>query len=454
MTSTDTPLTGLNARLGKLPIFYGWIVVAIVFVTMGIGVNVRTSFSLLYPSILQEFEWDRATTAAAFTIGFICAGLFSPIIGRLMDFSSPRYLVSASAFLASLGLILSTYALDPWHIYMTLGVMMVGTGVMMTYVGHSMFLPFWFEQKRGLAIGLAFSGVGIGSVFLMPVIQATITEDGWRAACWLMAGLLFVLVVPLNLVFQRKQPQDVGLLSDGHAHASDDIQPQKQVADNVVDEEWTKTDWSLAKAIKTGSFWWLCLSCSTGLYAWYAVQVHQTKYLLETGISPLEASFALGFVGFAGIAGQIYFGHLSDRIGREWIWTLSAAGFAMCYLLLLVLEYQTNTVILYAMVITQGTLGYAMAAVFGSMPADLFQGRRYGEILGVVSLIALLGGGIGPWITGFLYDLTGNYRAGFWLAFALCLVSIFAVWMTAPRKRRLVAGQAEKRAALLARDAV
>ncbi len=452
MSLSGKQASGLNAKLAGLPVFYGWIVVAVVFITMGIGVNVRTSFSLLYPSILQEYGWDRATTAAAFSIGFICAGLFSPIVGRLMDLFAPRYLLSASALLVSVGLVLSTYAAEPWHIYMTLGVMMIGTGVVMTYVGHSMFLPAWFEQKRGLAIGLAFSGVGIGSIFLMPLVQSTISEDGWRAACWLMATLLVIVVVPLNLVLQRKNPEELGLLPDGHRHAEDGSNLQNPIADPVVDRDWVNTDWSLGKAVKTGSFWWLCITCSSGLYVWYAVQVHQTKYLLETGISPLEASFALGLVGFAGIVGQIYFGHLSDRIGREWIWTLSSAGFAICYLLLLVMEYENNPIILYGMVIVQGALGYALAAVFGSMPADLFQGRRYGEILGVVSLIALMGGGVGPWVTGYLYDVYGNYRIAFWLAFGICLISILSVWMTAPRKRRLVAGQAEKRAALLAKN--
>lgn len=445
MSSNNRSRSLLDEKLAKIPVYYGWIVVAVVFVTMGIGVNIRTSFSLLYPAILAEYNWDRATTAAAFTVGFIFAGLFSPILGRIMDFSSPRYILSISAILVSIGLILSTFSSEPWHVYLTLGILVVGAGIVMTYVGHAMFLPAWFEKRRGLAVGIAFSGVGIGSVVLMPLIQDIITNQGWREACWLMAGLLIFIVVPLNLLLQRKNPQELGLLPDGATHPGQGGDASTNFVDPIVDRVWTETEWSLLKAMKTGTFWWLSLTCSTGLYSWYAVQIHQTKYLLEIGISPLEASFVLGLVGFAGVVGQIYFGHLSDRIGREWIWTLSAAGFAVCYALLLVMELEAHPFFLYTMVIAQGSLGYAMAAVFGSMPADLFQGRRFGEILGLVSLIALLGGGIGPWITGYLYDLSGNYRSGFWLAIGVSMVSIFSVWMTAPRKRRLVTGQAEKR---------
>jgi len=438
-------ITAFNQFLARSPIFYGWIVVAIIFVTMGIGVNVRTSFSLLYPAILDEFGWNRASTAATFTIGFIFAGAAAPLLGKLMDMVDARYMISTSIICVSAGLILSTYSTEPWHIYMTLGVLVIGAGIMMTYVGHAMFLPTWFERRRGLAVGLAFSGVGVGSIILLPLVQEMILADGWRAASRFMAMLLLASILPVNLIFQRRSPDVLGLLPDGNTHKAGSVSKPEN-ADLIVDPEWVKTEWTLKKAVRTKEFWWMSLSSCCGLYVWYAVQVHQTKYLIEIGIPAMEASFALGLVGFAGVVGQIYLGHMSDRVGREWIWSIAVGGFALTYLLLLAMEQAPNSIILYAMVIVQGGLGYATAAVFGAMPADLFQGRRYGEIFGTFSLLSLMGGGIGPWLTGYLYDISGNYRSGFWLAIILCFVSIGAVWMAAPRKRRLVMGQAQKRA--------
>jgi MFS family permease len=445
MKNNNKPLTRFNQILANSPVFYGWVVVAIVFITMGIGVNVRTAFSLLYPAILQEFGWGRAETAATFTIGFICAGLLSPLIGRASDIISPRYLLSLSAILVSLGMVLATFAYLPWHIYATLGLLVIGTGVVITYVGHSLFLPAWFERRRGLAIGVAFSGVGIGSITLMPLVQEMIETLGWREACWFMAGLLIIIVLPLNLLFQRKSPGELGLLPDGEKH-SEDGSSKSSAIDPILDKEWAQTDWSLKLAMQTKEFWWMSLAAGTALYVWYAVQVHQTKYLLEVGFSTTEASFALGLVGFAGVVGQIYLGHMSDRIGREWVWTISLIGFGMCYVLLLVMAEIPSSILLYSMVFLQGGLGYAAAAVFGAMPADLYQGKRYGEIFGVYSLLALVGGGIGPWVTGYLFDFSGSYGLGFGVAAVLSLVSILAVWLAAPRRRRLVAGQAEKRA--------
>ncbi|WP_373086287.1 MFS transporter [Sneathiella sp.] len=447
-TSEILPRRGLNAKLANLPFFYGWAVVAIVFITMGIGVNVRTSFSLLFPAILKEFGWDRATTAAAFSIGFSVAAILSPIIGKLLETVAPRYLLSISAVTVSAGFILSTWATEPWHFYVTLGILMVGTGIVLTYVGHSMFLPNWFHRRRGMAVGIAFSGVGIGSMVLMPLIQDTITEDGWRQACWLMAGLLLVIVLPLNFFLQRKEPADIGLYPDGDAAPDrDQTSAQKSAADPVVDVDWVNTDWTLKKAMKTATFWWISLACSTALYVWYAVQVHQTKYLTEIGFSDIAAASALGLVGFAGVLGQIYLGGLSDRIGREWVWTVASLGFAVSCILLLMMEDIPSVAMMYAMVILQGGLGYGLATVFGSMPADVFQGRGYGLIFGTIGTIALIGGAVGPWVTGLLYDITGNYHIAFYSLIGLSSLSILSVWLAAPRKRRLVAGQARKRAA-------
>jgi MFS family permease len=441
-------LRGLDAALARTPFFYGWAVVAIVFITMGIGVNVRTSFSLLFPAILNEFGWDRATTAAAFSIGFALAAILAPIVGKLLEFVAPRFLLSASAISVSLGLVLSTFSTEPWHFYLTLGVLMVGTGIVMTYVGQSMFLPNWFQRRRGLAVGIAFSGVGIGSMILMPVIQEAISAEGWRNACWLMAALLIFVVLPLNFFLQRKQPSDIGLHPDGDA-APDQEQTlaQQQAADPVVDADWVNTDWTLKKAAKTATFWWLALTCTSALYVWYAVQVHQTKYLIEIGFSELEAASALGLVGFAGVLGQIYLGNLSDRIGREWVWTISTAGFFLSCILLLIMEQVPSMAMMYAMVILQGGLGYGVATVYGSMPADLFQGRGYAIIFGTISTLALVGGAVGPWLTGLFYDAAGNYHLAFYVIIAMSVVSIISVWLAAPRKRRLVAGQARKRAA-------
>jgi len=421
----------------RLRFFYGWVVVAVVFVTMGVGVNARTAFSLLFPPILDEFGWERGVTAGAFSFGFLVSAVLSPTLGRLMDRRGPRVVMELGAGLMAAGLMLATLVRQPWHLYLTLGVLVGGGSVCLGYTGQALFLPNWFVRRRGLAMSLAFSGVGVGSIILLPWLQTLIGRAGWRAACWAMAILVLTLLVPLNLLLKRR-PEDMGLEPDGDASSHETVAAQ---AANVVDPVWAAVDWTLGRAMRTSRFWWIILGYFGGLFAWYAVQVHQTKYLIEIGWSPTYAAWALGFVSLVAIPGQIVLGHLSDRIGREWVWTVGSLGFAICYLALILMREAPTSALLWLMVLSQGALGYGLTSVVGAIPAEIFQGRHYGGIFGTLMLAAIAGGAAGPWVAGALHDATGSYTPAFSIAIGCSVVSAGAIWLAAPRKVRAVAGR-------------
>ena len=424
----------------RLPFFYGWVIVAVTFVTMGVGVNARTAFSLLFPPILDEFGWERGVTAGAFSFGFLVSAVLSPSLGRLMDVRGPRVVIELGVGLMAAGLMLATLVREPWHLYATLGVLVGGGGVCLGYTGQALFLPNWFVRRRGLAMSLAFSGVGVGSIVLLPWLGTLIGRAGWRAACWALGILVLALLAPLNLLLKRR-PEDLGLEPDGDdASGSAAARP----AIDIVDPAWAAVDWTLGRALRTAPFWWLMVGYFCGLFAWYAVQIHQTKYLVEIGFSPTEAAWALGFVSLAGIPGQIALGHLSDRIGREWVWTVGSLGFALCYVALLLLRDTPTPTLLYFMVASQGMLGYGLTSVIGAIPAEIFQGRHYGAIFGALMLASIVGGATGPWVTGALYDATGSYALAFVLAIGASALSALAIWLAAPRKVRAVAGRVQR----------
>jgi MFS family permease len=421
----------------RLPFFYGWVIVAVVFVTMGIGVNARTAFSLLFPPILDEFRWDRGVTAGAFSFGFVVSAILSPVLGRMMDRVGPRAVMELGVGLMAIGLLLAPLTSEPWHLYLTLGVLVGGGSVCLGYSGQSLFLPNWFVRRRGLAIGIAFAGVGVGSITLLPWVQLVIEGAGWRVACMAMGTFLLVVLAPINLLL-RKRPEDMGLLPDGDAAPSSSADPQPS---NVVNEAWAAVDWTLGRAMCTAPFWWIALAYFSGLYAWYAVQVHQTKYLVEIGLSPTIAAWALGLVSLFGIPGQIALGHISDRIGREWIWTISCLGFAVCFVTLILLERHPTPMLLYVMVGAQGALGYGLTSIMGAVVVEIYQGKHYGSILGMLLLAGIAGGALGPWVTGVLYDDQASYAQAFWIGAGLSCLSAVAIWLAAPRKVRAVAGR-------------
>ena len=422
----------------RLPFFYGWVIIAVAFVTMGIGVNARTAFSLLFPPILQEFGWERGVTAGAFSFGFVVSAILSPSLGKLMDRYGPRLQLEVGVVAVAAGLFLAPFVTRPWHLYATLGVLVGGGSVCLAYTGHSFFLPNWFVRRRGLALSVAFAGVGVGSIILLPWVQTLIARAGWRTACWTLGIVVLVLLAPLNLLVRRR-PEDLGLQPDGDRAAPGGS--AAAAASNVVDAAWAAVDWTLARAMRTARFWWIFAGYFCALYAWYAVQVHQTKYLVEIGFSASEAAWALGVVSLAGIPGQIALGHVSDRIGREWVWTVGSLGFVACYGALVALQQAPTHALLYLMILTQGMLGYGLTSVIAAIPAEIFQGRHYATIFGVLMLAAIAGGAAGPWLTGVLHDTQGSYTAAWWIAIACSTVSGAAIWFAAPRKVRVVAGR-------------
>ncbi len=424
-----------ETRHRRLPFFFGWVIVGIAFVTMGVGVNARTAFSLLFPPILDEFGWDRGGTAGAFSFGFVIAALISPMLGWVMDRRGPRVVLFMGVAMTAAGLLLATIANQPWQLYLTLGVLVGGGTTCLGYSGQSLYLPNWFVRRRGLAMSLAFSGVGVGSIVLLPWAQSLIAGHGWRAACWALGGLMLVVIAPLNLLV-RGRPAELGLQPDGDQGGEAGAGARR--AANIVDPAWAAVDWTLARALRTARFWWIALGYFCMLHAWYAVQVHQTKYLVEIGFAPMTAAWALGLVSLVGIPGQIWLGHLSDRVGREWVWTAGSLGFTLCFVALLLLRVAPTMPLLIVMVLAQGLLGYGVTSVFGAIPAEIFEGQQYGTIFGTLMLASIAGGAFGPWITGVLFDLTGSYAAGFWIAIAFSLLSILAIWRAAPRKVRVV----------------
>jgi MFS family permease len=418
----------------RLPFFYGWIIVGVVFITMAFGVNARTSFSLLFPPLLHEFGWNQSVTAGAFSFGMLVGAVIGPVLGRLMDRSGPRVMMELGVVAMAAGMLLAPLAHAPWEIYATLGVLVSAGSIATGYTGQALFLPNWFVRQRGLAISIAYSGVGVGSIVLLPWLQSLIERSGWRAACWTMGIAMLVLLAPLNLLLCRR-PQELGLEPDGE-RASDQGGARRRM--RVVDAEWAAVDWTLRRAAATARFWWIVLGFFAALFAWYAVQVHQTEYLTEIGFSPADAAWALGAVSLAGIPGQVAMGFLSDRIGREPVWAIGCLGFALCYALLIAMRSFPSPLLLYAMVLVQGALGYGITSVLGAVVVEIFEGPHFGAIFGTLMIAAVSGGAAGPWVAGLLHDRSGDYTGGFLVALAFSVLSALAIWRAAPRRVRSV----------------
>src|SRR5215467_10810504 len=147
-----------------------------------------------------------------------------------MDRYGPRRVIFLGALVVSSGLLLAVLIVTPGHLYLTLGLLVGGGSVAFGYTAHALFLPNWFIRRRGLAMGLAFSGVGVGSIILLPWIERMVLAAGWRSACLVMA--LLVLVLGLLNRLQRLRPEDMGSAPDGDRTA--DLRPRSDPSTSIV----------------------------------------------------------------------------------------------------------------------------------------------------------------------------------------------------------------------------
>jgi MFS family permease len=298
----------------RLPFYYGWLIVGVAFVTMAIGVTARTAFSLLLPPLIDEFGWDRGLAAGAFSFGFLVLAVLSPVVGRVMDARGPRLVIMTGVALLSLGFV-------PCPLYRAA----VATLCDAWRAGRRRCQHDDLHRPLAVPAELVPAAKGPRHQYRLcrrrrhcaPALAAIDYPE--RRLARLLLGILVVLAVaPLNLLV-RKKPEDLGLMPDGEARPAS--ASERHQTYHVLDPAWVAIEWTLARAARTTRFWWIVLGYFCALVAWYAVQVHQTKYLTEIGFTPLVAAWALGAVSVAGIPGQIILGGLSDRIGREWLWT-------------------------------------------------------------------------------------------------------------------------------------
>jgi len=427
---------GPALRQGRF--FYGWVVVAVAFVTLGIAFGIWYSFSVFFMAVIEEFGWSRAAASGIFSVFIISHALTGLLAGHLLDRFGPRIVIPFGAGILAVCLVLTSRTGTMWQFYVTYGVFAGASMSLLSFSSHSAFIPNWFERKRGLALGIAMSGIGFGLLFMIPPVGKAITAYGWRATYLYLAGTVLFLVVPLNVIFSRHRPQDLNLLPDGDDAKAKRKRPLTGMAIKVIDQDWVRERWTLRKALNTKRFWFLMSAFFFASFVYQGTLLHAISSMVDAGLPRDVAAHYFGILGLAGSGGKIFFGYLSDLFGRERINTLGNIVTAMGILCLMnICSAQGAMPLLFALFFG---LGYGCAApMFPSVSADIFLGNSFGLIFAMICMGAGVGGAMGPFVSGLLRDIFGSYSIPFGLSLVSLVFSCLFIWFAGPRKvRRMV----------------
>jgi len=390
----------------KNGIYYGYIIVFIAFVMMVLGWGTYYCFGVFFDSLSEEFGWTRAVTSGAFSISTPVAGFLGIVAGRLTDRYSSRSVMTVCSILLGLGYIGAAQVNSMWQLFLVYG-LLVGAGMSGFWTPLVAAVARWFVARRGLMTGIVVSGIGIGGVLVVLVVSRLIITIGWRQSYIIVGGIVLLLGV-VGAQFLKNAPSQVMQSSDT---------PGKYYSDK---------DYSYIEALRTRQCWMTCFAYFSFGLALLSINVHIVPHAMDMGITAVSAAGVLAATGGMSIIGRILMAGLSDRIGARisLVYCFVMMSIALFGLLLAGELWQ-----FYLFSIVFG-IGYGGSSALQSIiSAELFGLGSVGAIVGSISCSFTVGGGIGPILTGFIFDITRNYNPAFltWAGLTSFSILLFLV---------------------------
>lgn len=405
---------------------YGVVVLAAGFTMILVGYAVRNTFTVFYPVIVDDFGWSRGNTALMYSLTMLCYGLVAPVAGGLVDRFNPKIVFSIGGLIVGGGMVLCSLAQAMWHFYLFYGVIAAVGLSLIGFTPNSSLISHWFEKRKAQVFGLLGAGFGV-SLVVAPVFQYLIAQYGWRTAYVIIGTAASLIVISVCLIFIRRSPSQVALIAAAVAEKSVSSSGQQSSLPHAA-------DWTVSRALRTRTYRLLLLAslCNAG-FAQGTIIAHQVYYFRDAGLDPMTAASVFSVFGVSFVAGTISSG-LSDRFGRIPVYLPGSLVAALSIVFLFLAQSGQTLVmpILFAICAGFG-LGITPPTCFAGI-ADCFHGRNYGSIQGTAILAGAIGAAIGPWLAGYLHDVTGSYVIPFSLVLCAIVLAAVLMWMAKPQQ--------------------
>jgi MFS transporter, OFA family, oxalate/formate antiporter len=392
-------------------IYYGWVIVLAVFFINVVVFGIQYSFGVFFTEFQLTFQWSRATTSMAMTIHLVMYALFMIPAIRATDHLNVRVIFSGAAILFGIAMVLCSRISYLWQLYLFYGLML---GSAISFFGPTLttIVTRWFTERRGLALGIALAGMGTGTLVASPLSRYFVAEYGWRDTFTILGIACFVILIICAQLIKRSPPFSI----DSTRHS--DGKPSKYTKLNMFQ---TMT---LAQVLKTKPIYLILIASTFFMFTVRSVMVHLAPHIIDVSSSAVIGALAVGVIGGSGTAGRIIMGLIQDKIGARSSMLIGIIALACSMFALPFIKLETGFFI-FAVV-----FGFAYGGDVVQIPvivANCYGSINVGTIYGFVGMIGTLIGAIGPYVTGFLYDLTGSYLIIFLLMGAALLIGAFCV---------------------------
>ncbi|MBC8179431.1 MAG: MFS transporter [Deltaproteobacteria bacterium] len=396
--------------------FYGYNIVAAGFIIQAVSIGAMFTYGIFFIEFQSEFGWSRATISGASSLAFLITGAIGVLAGRLNDRIGPRVLIMASGISLGLAYMLMSRIQSPWQIYLLYGGL-AGIGFSTHDVVTLSTVTRWFVKRRGMMSGIVKVGTGTGQFVVPLIVTILVAAYGWRNSYLIIGGVILVTLLSVAQMM-RRDPQGMGLLPDD---AGDEV--------SGAGNRDPEPDISLRAAARTSQFWIMCLSEFVTFLCLLTMIVHIIPHGTDIGLSLSTAAGVLSTIGGMSLLGRIVMGTANDRIGGKRSLIICYAVL-ICALTFLQTANQTWMLLLFAAI-----YGFAHGGFFTVMSpaiAELFGTGSHGAIFGVVLFSGMIGGAIGPLLTGRVFDVTGSYHTAFIFLIGAAIAGLILITFLRP----------------------
>ncbi len=375
----------------------------------------RSTFALFYVAMLEEFAWGRGPTALGYSLSWLGFVVFAPVAGWLSDRWGTRTVVTGGGVILGVALALTGQVTSLAQYYLCFGVL-GAAGIAGMLIPSTTIVTRWFVRSRGTAMGVLSTGPE-SAVAFYPLNAWLIATLGWRMALVAFGCIVAAATVSLTLLY-REPPADEDRPAGGA-----DTRPSRGT--RVTGEAWT-----LRRALRSIRLWAAFAMTALGVIGFQIMATHQVAHAVDRGFPQHTVVWLFAFGAGCMMAGNLLGGWLSDRVGRGWVFVLGTVVAILGIGCLALMRGPQDLVLL--LLYTVSGFGFGMRiAQLSTIPADVFAGPHLGAILGVVQAGGGLGGAIGPFLGGWLFDVTGSYRLAFMAACVAVAGSAVAAWFAA-----------------------
>lgn len=392
---------------------HGWFIVGILFLALSFSISARMALPVLIPGWEEEFDWSRSFLSGGAALVMIIMGGVAPFAGNLLDKFGPRFLVAGGMILTGISVAYTALMADRWEFIAIFCIAAaIGYGMICLPVATAT-IARHFDKDRGLAISIGNSGVGGGQLVFIPLLGLAVTEIGWRPTLGAFGIVIVILGIASLFVLDNRLPR-----SESDADR-----------DRVALSIWGK----LAFLIRSPVFWLLggayviCGFTTAGV-----VKVHLIPYARACGFDLTTGANALGLLAGFDMVGMIIAGFLTDRFHRPAL--LGCVYFLRALTFVMMFFFTGNVALVFIFAILFGTLDFATVPPTAGLVASHLGINTMGLTMGIMFAGHSLGGALGAYAGGVIFDAMARYDWVWIIALVLALLAAVLAWLV-PEKR-------------------